>query len=49
MAFELDTQGDETEDGGLHLGLDLVKEESVLEPSLAKITLCIPAIDSGDE
>jgi len=37
IAVETGTHGDETETGGLHFGIDSIKEESVLEPSLAKI------------
>jgi len=47
MADESETQGDEIETSGLHVGLDSIKEASVLEPSLAKITLRIPGLDSG--
>jgi len=47
MADESEMQGEENETEGLHVGLDLIKEDSVLEPSLAKITLRIPGFDSG--
>jgi len=47
MADESEMQGEKNETEGLHVGLDLIKEDSVLEPSLAKITLRIPGLDSG--
>jgi len=47
MADESEIQGDESGTNGLPLGLDSIKEDSVLEPSLAKITLRIPELDSG--
>jgi len=47
MAVELEMQGEKKEAEGLPVGLDVIKEDSVLEPSLAKITLRIPGLDSG--
>jgi len=47
MAVQSEIQGEKKETERLPLGLDVIKEDSVLEPSLAKITLCIPGLDSG--
>jgi len=47
MAVESEMQGEKKEAERLRLGLDVIKEDSVLEPSLAKITLRIPGLDSG--
>jgi len=47
MAVESGKTGEKRKADGLPLGSGVVKEDSVLEPSLAKITLRIPGLDSG--
>jgi len=47
MAVESWKQGEKRKADGLPVGLDVIKEDSVLEPSLAEITLRIPGLDPG--